>query len=140
MRYSANRFSRWSGVVALLVLAAPAVGAEEPAAKVTPQEVLDGLQAFWKKTALEDGSFRPGVDPDYKGMSDSALSDMAPLTYAVTLHRTFGLDLPDEEKTRTCLLARQREDGAFYHVRGTGDADAPLTRVYNTTQGLVALH
>jgi geranylgeranyl transferase type-2 subunit beta len=122
-----------------LLLAPLAVAAEAPR-QPTPQEVLDGLQAFWDRTALPDGSFRPGVDPDYKGMSDSALSDMAPVTYAVTLHRTFGLKLPDEAKTRAWLLARQKEDGAFYHTRGTGDPQAPLTRVYNTTQGLVALH
>jgi hypothetical protein len=73
-------------------------------------------------------------------MSDSALSDMAPLTYAVTLHKTFGWKLPHEDKTRANLLGRQKEDGGFYHVVGTGDAKAPLTRLYNTTQGLVALH
>jgi hypothetical protein len=112
----------------------------DPAPNITPQEVLDGLKSFWEKTALPDGSFRPGVDPDYKGMSDSALSDLAPLTYAVTLHKTFGLKLPYEEKTLANLLARQKDDGAFYHTRGTGDPKAPLTRVYNTTQGLVALH
>ncbi|MBY0525526.1 MAG: terpene cyclase/mutase family protein [Gemmataceae bacterium] len=124
-------------VLAILSLGA---AADEPATKVTPQEVLDGLKVFWQKTALPDGSFRPGVDPEYKGMSDSALSDMAPLTYAVTLHKTFGWTLPHEEKTRANLLGRQKEDGAFHHVFGTGDSKAPLTRVYNTTQGLVALH
>jgi geranylgeranyl transferase type-2 subunit beta len=117
---------------------------EAPAAdevsKLTPQQVLDGLKAFWQKTARADGSFAPGVDPNYKGMSDSALSDMAPLTYAVTLHKTFGWKLPYEEKTRDNLLARQKQDGGFYHVQGTGDPMAPLTRLYNTTQGLVALH
>lgn len=110
------------------------------AAEPAPQEVLDGLKKFWQKTARPDGSFAPGVDPDYKGMSDSALSDMAPLTYAVTLHKTFGWKLPYEDKTRENLLNRQKEDGGFYHVSGTGDPKAPLTRVYNTTQGLVALH
>jgi hypothetical protein len=124
----------------LAFLAVPSAAAEGDARKASPQEVLDGLKAFWEKTALPDGSFRPGIDPDYQGMSDSALSDMAPVTYAVTLHRTFGWKLPHEEKTRTWLLARQKEDGAFYHTRGTGDPKAPLTRVYNTTQGLVALH
>jgi prenyltransferase beta subunit len=113
---------------------------DEPAPRVTPLEVLDGLKSFWEKTALPDGSFRPGIDPEYKGMSDSALSDMAPLTYAVTLHKTLGWKLPYEEKTLANLLARQQDDGAFHHVQGTGDAKAPLTRVYNTTQGLVALH
>src|SRR5579862_9157363 len=99
----------------LLLPCTSVFAADEPAAKVTPREVLDGLKAFWEKTALPDGSFRPGVDPDYKGMSDSALSDLAPLTYAVTLHKTFGWKLPYEEKTLANLLARQKEDGAFSH-------------------------
>jgi hypothetical protein len=126
-------------LLSALLIPVASAAADEAAPKVTPKEVLDGLKTFWEKTALPDGSFRPGIDPDYKGMSDSALSDLAPITYAVTLHKTFGWKLPYEEKTRTNLLARQKEDGAFYHTNGTGDPKAPLTRVYNTTQGLVAL-
>jgi hypothetical protein len=124
----------------LSIAAMSARSADDRPAKLTPADVVSGLKAFWQKTALPDGSFRPGVDPDYKGMSDSALSDLAPITYAVTLHKTLGWKLPYEDKTLALLLARQKEDGAFYHVRGTGDPTAPLTRVYNTTQGLVALH
>jgi prenyltransferase beta subunit len=131
---------RLVAALALVVCAASGRAADDPAPAATPREVLDGLKAFWEKTALPDGSFRPGVEPDYKGMSDSALSDLAPLTYAVTLHKTFGWKLPDEDKTLALLLARQKEDGSFSHVRGTGDPEAPLTRVYNTTQALVALH
>ena len=127
-------------VVPGLFIPVSAPAADEAASKVTPQEVLDGLKSFWQKTALPDGSFRPGIDPNYQGMSDRPLSDMAPLTYAVTLHKTFGWKLPHEDKTLANLLARQKEDGGFYHVHGTGDPKAPLTRVYNTTQGLVALH
>lgn len=126
-------------VVGMCALAASERETQAAAAEPTPQEVLDGLKKFWQQTARKDGSFAPSVDPDYKGMSDSAFSDMAPLTYAVTLHKTFGWKLPDEAKTRDNLLNRQKEDGAFYHVVGTGDSQAPLTRVYNTTQGLVAL-
>jgi hypothetical protein len=124
-------------VMPSLVVFAPA---DEPAHKATPDEVLDGLRAFWKKTAQPDGSFRPGIDPDYKGMSDSAFSDLAPLTYAVTLHKTFGWKLPYEEKTIAHLLGRQKDDGAFVHTQGTGDPKGPQARLYNTTQGLVALH
>jgi geranylgeranyl transferase type-2 subunit beta len=140
MRHIISQLRRWCGALVVLVLVPTLAAADEPASKVTPQEVLDGLKTFWEKTALPDGSFRPGVDPEYKGMSDSALSDMAPLTYAVTLHKTFGWKLPHEDKTLANLLACQKEDGGFYHVHGTGDPKAPLTRVYNTTQGLVALH
>src|SRR5262249_47542433 len=60
----------------------------------SPEEVLGGVKEFFKKTARPDGSFRPGLDPDYRGMSDSAYSDLAPVTYAVILHRTFGWKLP----------------------------------------------
>jgi geranylgeranyl transferase type-2 subunit beta len=102
--------------------------------------VLAGVREFFAKTALDDGSFRPGIDPAYEGMSDSAYSDLAPVTYAVIIHKTFGWKLPHEEKTRAFLLSRQRKDGAFVNVRGTVDPDSAQGRVYNTTQGVVALH
>ncbi len=115
-----------------------------PAADVAPEpspaRVLEGVRTFFAKTARPDGSFRPGLDPDYEGMSDSAYSDLAPVTYAVVLHRTFGWKLPDEKQTLAFLLSRQGPDGAFFHVKGTADPKSAAARVYNTTQGLVALH
>jgi geranylgeranyl transferase type-2 subunit beta len=105
----------------------------------TPEEVLQGVRTFFEKTARADGSFRPGIDPAYEGMSDSAYSDLAPVTYAVILHKTFGWKLPHEAKTREFLLSRQKEDGAFYNVAGTVDPKSAQARTYNTTQGLVAL-
>src|SRR5437879_2833027 len=105
-----NQCKRICWSVPLVLALAPAAAAQGPAPKITPAEVEAGLKAFWAKTALADGSFRPGTDPDYKGMSDSALSDLAPVTYAVTLHKTFGWQLPHEEKTRAYLLALQKED------------------------------
>lgn len=104
-----------------------------------PEEVLAGVRKFFAQTAQSDGSFRPGIDATYEGMSDSAGSDLAPVAYAVILHKTFGWKLPDEAKTRDFLLSRQREDGAFVNVNGTFDPKSPLARVYNTTQGLAAL-
>jgi geranylgeranyl transferase type-2 subunit beta len=133
--YSAGLALCW--LAALAVAAPPAAGDNTPP---TADEVLAGLKAFWQKTALPDGSFRPGIDPDYKGMSDSAASDMAPVTYAVTLHRTFGWKPPHEAKTIEFLQSRQQKDGAFVNVGGTSDPKTTLARVYNTTQGLVALH
>jgi hypothetical protein len=106
----------------------------------TREEVLAGLRSFAAKTALPDGSFRPGINPDYPGMSDSAASDMAPPTYAVIVHRTFGWQLPDEARTRAFFLNRQQKDGAFVNLAGTLDPRSPGARLYNTTQGLVALH
>jgi geranylgeranyl transferase type-2 subunit beta len=120
----------------LLVRAAPGDDREA----VRPAEVLAGVRTFFANTARPDGSFRPGIDPAYEGMSDSAYSDLAPVTYAVVLHRTFGWKLPDEARTRDFLLSRQGPDGAFFHVKGTADPKSSAARVYNTTQGLVALH
>jgi geranylgeranyl transferase type-2 subunit beta len=109
------------------------------AAEPTPAEVLTGVHSFFAQTARPDGSFQPGLDPAYTGLSDSAYSDLAPATYAVILHRTFGWKLPDEALTREFFLSRQREDGAFYNVAGTVDPKSAQARVYNTTQALVAL-
>jgi Prenyltransferase and squalene oxidase repeat len=115
-------------------------GAGEESAKVAPAQVLEGVRSFFARTALPDGSFRPGLDPAYPGLSDSAYSDLAPATYAVILHRTFGWPLPDEARTRAFFLGRQRGDGAFVNVGGTVDPASAQGRVYNTTQALVALH
>src|SRR3954466_3966299 len=101
-------------------------------------EVLAGLRSFYKQTARPDGSFQPGIDPAYVGMSDSASSDLAPVTYACTIHKTFGWRLPFEEQTLAFLLARQRETGEFFNVAGTVDPASAEGRTYNTTQGLVA--
>jgi geranylgeranyl transferase type-2 subunit beta len=106
----------------------------------TAAEVLAGLRAFYQRTARADGSFQPGIDPDYRGMSDCAASDLAAVTYAVTIHKTFGWQLPHEAKTTEFLLSRQQADGAFVNVAGTVDPKSPEGRTYNTTQGLVAVH
>jgi geranylgeranyl transferase type-2 subunit beta len=116
------------------------IGQTQKFPTIGPDEVQAGVRQFFAKNANADGSFHPGIDPDYEGISDSAFSDLAPVTYAVTLHKTFGWRLPHEEKTREFLLARQKEDGAFLNVKGTADPNSPLARLYNTTQGLVALH
>ncbi len=112
---------------------------EKPPAP-TAEEVLQGLKEFYRKTARPDGSFQPGIDPDYRGMSDAAYSDLAAVTYAVTIHKTFGWTLPFEEKTAEFLLARQKPNGDFFNVAGTVSPESPEGRTYNTTQGLVALH
>jgi prenyltransferase beta subunit len=126
--------------LAAAYLLPPAGSAAEAAPDASPAQVLEGIRTFFARTARADGSFRPGLDPDYEGMSDSAYSDLAPVAYAVILHQTFGWKLPDENKTRDFLLSRQGPDGAFFHVKGTADPKSSAARVWNTTQGLVALH
>src|SRR5687767_397570 len=75
------------------------LGGKPGPVSASPQAVLAGLRDFYQKTARPDGSFSPGIDPEYLGMSDSAYSDLAAVTYAVTLHKTFGWKLPHEQKT-----------------------------------------
>lgn len=104
------------------------------------RDVLAGLRDFYARTARADGSFQPGIDPAYEGMSDSAASDLAPVAYAVILHRTLGWGLPHPVETLAFLQSRQQDDGAFINVRGTLDPRSAAGRVYNTTQGIVALH
>jgi geranylgeranyl transferase type-2 subunit beta len=106
----------------------------------SPAKVLSGLRSFYEKTGRSDGSFTPGIDPTYRGMSDSAYSDLAAITYAVVLHKTFGWKLPYEEKTAELLLSRQQPNGDFFNVKGTVDPKSAEGRVYNTTQGIVTLH
>src|SRR5262245_9537259 len=129
-------------VLGMLVVALGLAGyssADDRPADVKPDAVLTGIRTFFEKTALPDGSFRPGIDPGYKGLSDTGYSDLAAVTYAVVLHKTFGWKLPHEGKTLELLLARQQPDGAFVNVQGSGDPKTPQARLYNTTQGLVAL-
>jgi hypothetical protein len=133
-----------SGLTILLLALGGLLTADEPAAEKSlrpgADEVLKGVRAFFAKTARADGSFQPGLDADYEGMSDSAYSDLAPATYAVILHKTFAWKMPDEAKTRGFFLSRQQKDGAFVNVKGTVDPKSSPARVYNTTQGVVALH
>ncbi len=123
-----------------LLLSSQCRAAAVPPAEPTPAQVLAGLRDFLARTAERDGSFRPGIDPKYEGMADTAYSDLAAVTYAVVLSRTFGWKLPHESKTRAFVLSRQGKDGAFFNIKGTVSPKSAQARVYNTTQGLVALH
>jgi prenyltransferase beta subunit len=113
--------------------------ADDKPSDVKADEVLAAVRTFFQKTALPDGSFRPGIDPAYQGYSDTEYSDLAAITYAVVLHKTFGWELPHDAKTRELLLSRQQNDGAFVNVGGSAEPQTSQARLYNTTQGLVAM-
>jgi geranylgeranyl transferase type-2 subunit beta len=135
LRRNTKLLCLWATGVLLLPILADVSSAAD-----TPNEVLRGLRGFYTRTARDDGSFSPGIDPAYRGMSDSAYSDLAAVTYAVVLHKTFGWKLPHEDETARFLLARQQPNGDFFNVAGTVDPKSAEGRVYNTTQGMVALH
>jgi prenyltransferase beta subunit len=102
-------------------------------------ELLRGVQDFLHRVANTDGSFRPGIAPDYKGTSDTGLSGMAAPAYATILSRTFGWSLPYPEETKGFLSSCQQRDGAFYPPTGSMDQKSPLARLYNTVQGIISL-
>lgn len=102
-------------------------------------DVLKGIKRFLESVANKDGSFRPGIDPEYAGKSDTGLSGIAAPAYATILYSTFGWELPYPDKTINFLLKCQNPDGAFYAPTGSMDQDGPLAKLYNTTQSIVAL-
>lgn len=106
---------------------------------LTESEVLDGIRDFIYGAANRDGSFRPGIDPAYKGTSDTGLSGIASPAYATILCATFGWSLPYPKKTREFFLSCQKRDGAFYPPTGSMDQNGPLAKLYNTVQAIVSL-
>lgn len=102
-------------------------------------DLLKGVQDFLHRVANEDGSFRPGIDPDYKGTSDTGLSGIAAPAYATIISSTFGWSLPYPDETREFFFSCQKPDGAFYPPTGSMDQNAPLAKLYNTLQGIISL-
>lgn len=101
--------------------------------------VLDGIQDFIHRTAKKDGSFTPGIDPQYKGISDTNSSGIAAPAYATILCKTFGWNLPFPNETKDFFYRCQKSDGAFYATTGTMDPNSPQAKFYNTAQSIVAL-
>jgi prenyltransferase beta subunit len=107
--------------------------------KDNAHSLLKDAQNFLYNVANRDGSFRPGIDPKYPGISDTGLSGIAAPVYATILCSTFGWTLPYPDKTKEFLLSCQKPDGAFYALTGSMDQNAPISKLYNTVQSTVAL-
>ena len=60
-------------------------------------ELADETLAFIRRCVRADGGYDPSPDPAYEGNSDTKLSDLAAVTYAATLARTMGWQLPHPE-------------------------------------------
>jgi len=102
-------------------------------------DLLQGVRNFLYRVANTDGSFRPGIDPNYKGTSDTGLSGIAAPTYATIVCKTFGWSLPYPAKTAEFFSSCQKPDGAFYAPTGSMDQNSPLSKLYNTVQSVVSL-
>ena len=102
-------------------------------------DVLKGVQTFIHRIAKNDGTFQPGIDPEYPGISDTNMSGMAAPTYATILCKTFGWTLPYPDETKDFFLRSQKPDGAFYPPTGTMDPNSPQAKCYNTAQSIVSL-
>ncbi len=94
---------------------------------------------FILRCRREDGGYAPSPDRAYKGNSDTGLSDLAAVTYAAVLAKTFGWELPHAERSAEFVHKHQQPDGSFVNRGGRHDPKADLGLLYNTTQAVVAL-
>ena len=102
-------------------------------------DLLKGVQDFIHHVANPDGSFRPGIDPHYKGTSDTGLTGIAAPAYATILCHTFGWPVPYPAETMEFFFSCQEPDGAFYAPTGSMDQNSPHAKLYNTLQGIISL-
>ena len=95
--------------------------------------------AFLEKCARKDGGYNPSPDPGYHGSSDTAESDLAAVTYAAVLAKTFQRKLPAGARSAEFIQSHQQPDGVFANREGNLDPKADLAILYNTVQGAVGL-
>src|SRR3989442_1460994 len=104
-----------------------------------PAELANETLAFIRRCSRPDGGYDPSPDPAYAGNSDSSLSDLAGVTYAATLAKTMGWELPHPKRSIDYIHQRQQPDGSFIHLAGKMDPKSDLALLYNTVQAVVAL-
>ncbi len=100
-----------------------------------PRQALD----FIGRCRREGGAFAASRDPDYRGNSDTASSDLAAVTYAVVLLKTLGETPPRARQIVDYVQDHQLPAGQFVNHTGKFDSGTDLAVLYNTTQGTVAL-
>lgn len=131
----------WLGFHAALMLtsAAPlrAFAFDQP--ELSGDRLVEETFRFIDRCRRPDGGYAPSPDPEYRGNSDTKLSDVAGVTYAAVLAKTFGRELSQRARSVEYLKNRQRQDGRFVNLGGEMDPKSDLAILYNTTQGVVAL-
>jgi prenyltransferase beta subunit len=133
---SRRRFLRGAACAAGALLGA---GRPSPARPPEVPDLTGETLAFVARCARDDGGYAPSPDPDYKGNSDTGLSDLAGVTYAATLARTLGWELPRRERSIAFLHRHQEPDGSYRSHAGAADLKSDLSVLYATVQCAVAL-
>jgi Prenyltransferase and squalene oxidase repeat len=95
--------------------------------------------SFLEKCSRSDGVYNPSPDPGYHGNSDTAESDLAAVTYAAVLAKTFQRKLPASARSAEFIQSHQQADGAFANHAGNLNPKDDLAILYNTVQGVVGL-
>ncbi|HEX5413446.1 MAG TPA: prenyltransferase/squalene oxidase repeat-containing protein [Terriglobia bacterium] len=101
--------------------------------------IRDESFAFLEKCHRKDGGYNPSPDPGYRGSSDTAESDLAAVTYAAVLAKTFQRKLPGASRSAEFIQSHQQPDGVFVNHRGNLKPTDDLAVLYNTVQGAVGL-
>jgi len=95
--------------------------------------------AYLEKCHRKDGGYNPSPDPGYHGNSDTAESDLAAVTYAAVLAKTFQRKLPGSARSAEFIQSHQQPDGVFVNHEGDLKPTDDLAVLYNTVQGAVSL-
>ena len=142
MATTINSLSRRQLLVSALYSLAGLATASRKSSIAAEQEataLADETFAFIRRCARDDGGYAPSPDPAYHGNSDTGSSDLAAVTYAATLAKTMGWQLPHPERSVEFIQRHQQPDGAFVNQAGKMDPKSDLAVLYNTVQGVVAL-
>lgn len=115
------------------------VGEDASSSVTNYSQVKNETFQFIVRCHREDGGYWPSPDPKYRGFADTAVSDLAAVTYAATLAKSEGWDLPDKERSAEFVQRHQRPDGVFVNLAGSYDPNSDEAIQYNTVQGVVAL-
>jgi hypothetical protein len=110
----------------------------DPTSTATTPASRLACATFTLRPASPDGRFPP-ASILITAVCHSAYSDLAAVTSRRYYSQDFWLETGARKQTIEFLLTRQRTSGNFYNVGGTVDPQSAEGRVYNTTQGIVAL-
>lgn len=104
-------------------------------------EKINRIKNYLLSLAKDDGSFCASLKKDYRGIADSAVSDLAATVYISELALTMGFKLPYPGKTVEYIQERQRPEGNFHPIEDYGLDEFAQSghSFYNTCMGVRGL-